>query len=124
KQALLRATGPLLVPEFLPSPLGPLLSGPAADPETPAQSKVPSLEQFLEERLAAGSTDLYAEALAWLEQLLLPRVLRHVGGSQVQAARLLGITRGSLRGKLRALGLRIDRTVTGEAGEELPNHPL
>jgi two-component system nitrogen regulation response regulator GlnG len=124
KQALLRATGPLLVPEFLPSPLGPLLSGPVADPETPAQPKAPSLEQFLEERLSAGSTDLYAEALAWLEQLLLPRVLRHVGGSQVQAARLLGITRGSLRGKLRALGLRIDRTVTGEASEELPNHPL
>jgi hypothetical protein len=35
----------------------------------------------------------------------------------VQASRILGITRGSLRTKVRDLGIRIDRTVSG--GEEI-----
>ena len=39
------------------------------------------------------------------------RVLRQTGGNQVQAAKLLGITRGSLRTKIRTLGIRIERSV-------------
>jgi two-component system nitrogen regulation response regulator GlnG len=54
---------------------------------------------------------LYAAAVAELEQHLLAQVLRHTRGSQLQAARLLGISRNSLRGKLRALGLTIERSV-------------
>jgi two-component system nitrogen regulation response regulator GlnG len=46
-----------------------------------------------------------------LERQLLPRVLRHTRGSQLQAARLLGISRNCLRNKLRALGLTIERAV-------------
>jgi two-component system, NtrC family, response regulator AtoC len=38
-------------------------------------------------------------------------VLRHTGGNQLQAARILGITRGSLRTKIRALGISIARAV-------------
>ena len=46
-----------------------------------------------------------------LERILLPRVLRHTNGNQLRAAKMLGITRGSLRTKLRELGLRIDHRV-------------
>jgi two-component system nitrogen regulation response regulator GlnG len=74
------------------------------------------LEQFIEEQLNAGTTDLYAEVLRRMDRLLLARVLRHTHGNQLQAAKLLGITRGSLRNKLRELGIRIDRNVT--AGDE------
>ena len=48
-----------------------------------------------------------------LDRLLLLRVLQHTGGNQLQAAKLLGITRGSVRTKLRELGISIGRTVTG-----------
>ena len=47
-----------------------------------------------------------------MESEVIARVLRHVGGNQVQAARILGITRNSLRTKIRALGITIERTVT------------
>jgi DNA-binding protein Fis len=40
-------------------------------------------------------------------------VLRHTSGRQLQAAKILGITRGSLRTKLRALGITIGRSVEG-----------
>ncbi|AGA25667.1 sigma-54-dependent transcriptional regulator [Singulisphaera acidiphila] len=105
KQALLRAQGPVLVADFLP----PSLRG----EEEPAGSAAAPMdwEGFLEDRLREGSHDLYAEALALMERSLVTRVLRHTGGNQLQAAKLLGITRGSLRTKIRTLGIRIDRSV-------------
>jgi DNA-binding NtrC family response regulator len=141
KQALLRAQGPLLLPEFLPemiragaTPGGAAPSVEAVDREAssgdgprpdsqdldgPGEGAVgaaPSPEAvdwgaFLEDRLRAGSQDLYAEAMALIERSLVTRVLRHTGGNQVQAAKTLGITRGSLRTKIRTLGIQIGRSV-------------
>ena len=71
-------------------------------------------DAFISARLQAGSEDLYAEALQQLERHLLTRVLNHTGGNQLQAARILGITRGSLRTKIRALGLTIERSVSSD----------
>jgi len=107
KQALLHATGPVLLPDFLPVALRTPKDSP---PPTPAMP-FPDWERFLTERLQAGSTDLYAEALTAMERQLLTRVLRHTGGNQLQAAQILGITRNSLRYKLRALGITIARAV-------------
>ena len=115
KQALLQATGAVLVPDFLPAsvkmatPLSP-------DRGTEETQREGGLEAFIESRLQAGTQDLYAEALGRLERLLVTRVLRHTGGNQLQAAKILGITRGTLRTKIHDLGIRIDRTVGG--GEE------
>jgi two-component system nitrogen regulation response regulator GlnG len=115
KQTLLQAAGLVLLPDFLPASVtagadsGSISEG--LSPETP-------LDQFIEGRLQAGSQELYAEALKLLERLLLTRVLRHTGGNQLQAAKILGITRGSLRTKIRDLGIRIDRTVRGGDDDE------
>ncbi|MHB1425189.1 MAG: sigma-54-dependent transcriptional regulator [Gemmataceae bacterium] len=112
KQALLQAAGPVLLPDFLPASV----AGTLATPQQAEAAVEAGLEAFLEARLQAGSQELYAEALERLERLLLTRVLRHTGGNQLQAAKILGITRGSLRTKIRDRGIRIDRTVSG--GEE------
>ena len=42
--------------------------------------------------------------------------MEHTGGNQCQAARLLGITRKTLRGKLRDLGLQTTHSL--EADED------
>jgi len=107
KQALLHATGPVLLPDFLPAALRTPKDSPPAAPGMP----FPDWERFLTDRLHAGSTELYAEALTAMERQLLTLVLRHTGGNQLQAAQLLGITRNSLRHKLRALGITIARAV-------------
>jgi two-component system nitrogen regulation response regulator GlnG len=121
KQALLQAAGPVLLPEFLPANLRRDANGGAAlrGTDTPAPGTSDSfgaLGHLVEERLRAGSDNLYEECLKVLERLLLTRVLQETGGNQLQAAKLLGITRGSLRTKLRDLGITIARTVSG--GEE------
>ena len=110
KQALLKATGPVLLPDFLPTGFGvPIAVCPPLAEQT--------LEEFVERRLAEGRDGLHAEAVRRLERLLLTRVLRHTGGNQVQAAKILGITRGSVRTKARDLGIRVDRNVSGKTDE-------
>jgi two-component system nitrogen regulation response regulator GlnG len=103
KQSLLRATGAVLVPAFLP---------PAIQTGTPPKPPpVADLDRYVQERLQAGSQDLYAESLALMERQLLTQALRYTQGNQLQAAKILGITRGSLRTKIRALGITIERAV-------------
>jgi two-component system nitrogen regulation response regulator GlnG len=115
KQALLHATGPMLLPDFLPA----ALRTPKDVPPPASHRPFPDWERFLSDRLHAGSTELYAEALTVMERQLLTRVLRHTGGNQLQAAQILGITRNSLRHKLRALGITIARAVC--AGDDQPD---
>jgi two-component system nitrogen regulation response regulator GlnG len=110
KYALLRAGGPVLrVEDFLPR-----LGEPAA-PAVPVES-LSDLDRFIEERLRAGSQDLYAEWQALTERRLLERVLRHSDGNLSQAARTLGIHRATLRGKVATHGLAVeDVAVAGGA---------
>ncbi len=109
KQALLQSTGPVLVRDFLPAGL--LNQEEQAAPEPAADFS--ELRRFIRERLRAGSVNLYAEVMAVLERVLLTEVLRHTEGNQVQAAKILGIARNSLRTKLRVLGISIGRSVRG-----------
>jgi nitrogen regulation protein NR(I) len=126
KQALLQAAGSILVPEFVPAFLhteSPGIrnaqSSPAPSIPTEAANGFAALAPFLEERLRAGAENLYEEVLRRMERLLLTRVLQHTGGNQLQAAKILGITRGSLRTKLRELGITIARSVASSGeGEE------
>jgi DNA-binding protein Fis len=74
------------------------------------------MASYIRERLDAGSMNLHAEAVTLLERILLPAVLKHTGGNLSQAARILGITRPTLRTKLADAGLAIERSLT-EVGE-------
>ena len=58
---------------------------------------------------------LYDDVIEIVERKVISAALRSVSGNQAEAARILGVTRTTLRAKLQKLGIRIDRTV--EAGE-------
>lgn len=107
KQAMLQARGNVLLPAFLPE----LSNGTADTPTAPAPSLDFEIETFIRQRLQPDSRDLYAEAHGQLDRFLLSCVLEYTGGSQHQAARLLGIARQTLRLKLRDLGLRVAQSI-------------
>ncbi len=83
----------------------------ASDPGDRETSET-SLDWFVEERLRLGSGQLHAETIDMVERVLLTAVLRDTDGNQSKAAAILGITRGSLRHKIRQLGISIDRQIT------------
>jgi DNA-binding NtrC family response regulator len=119
KQALVQATGPVLVADFFPSEIR---SPHAAEDGTAgATGERGGMERLIENRLQAGSQNLYAESLEMLERVLITAVLKNTHGNQSKAAEILGITRGSLRNKIRALGIYIDRKIgsDGDAIAEL-----
>ena len=88
KQTLLRSAGHVIIPDFIPDRV--------RFPETaPAEVAGGSddgtdLRHFVDERLEADSTDLYAEALEFMERYVVTRVLRVCDGNQSKAARMLG----------------------------------
>jgi two-component system nitrogen regulation response regulator GlnG len=108
KQALLRASGPILLPTFLPELQESGVRSQKLEKSAPLTS---DLEALITQRLTPDAQDLYADVHRQVDQVLLPRVLEFTGGNQYQAARLLGIARQTLRQKLRDLGLHVTHAV-------------
>jgi two-component system nitrogen regulation response regulator GlnG len=104
--AMLNASGHLILPEFLPDPLRE--PAPAGAPPAGAGELV----RLIDDLLARGEKDVYARVTEHVERELFNRVLSHTHGHQAQASDILGINRTTLRHKLRALGLAVDKVVT------------
>jgi two-component system nitrogen regulation response regulator GlnG len=119
KQAMLNASGHILLPEFLPEPLRhdeAAAPRPAVPPGNGAEGF--DLAAFIEARLPEGHGRLYEEVMEAVERVLLARALRQTHGHQTQASELLGLSRATLRHKLRALGLAVDKTLVEEGPRE------
>ena len=106
KQALLHASGTVLLPAFLPE-----LKERSADAPGATAVLRPAhwhdLATFIRAQLDPLPDDLYAQTHREVDRLLLPMALERTGGNQREAARLLGISRQTMRMKLRQLGLQI-----------------
>ena len=113
KQALLRASGTVLIPAFLPELS---VGGSESGAGGPAEAGF-TLDAFIRQRLGPEAQDLYGDTHRQVDRLLLPYVLEYTGGNQHRAARLLGIARQTLRQKLRDLGLHVTHTVEAEEDE-------
>jgi two-component system, NtrC family, response regulator AtoC len=107
KQALLQASGCVLLSTFLPD----LSSDPNRSNQVQAGGEELRLEAFIDNRLAPDVDDLYAATHREVDRVLLSRVLKFANGNQHQAARVLGIARQTLRQKLRDLGLHVTHSI-------------
>jgi two-component system nitrogen regulation response regulator GlnG len=108
RKGLLNASGPVLLAEFLPDEVR---DGPRPKREHENGSVPGDLNRYFDDRLQAHSGSLYAEMQAFMERFVLTRVLQITVGNQSKAAEMLGITRGSLRNKIHALGISIDHVI-------------
>jgi two-component system nitrogen regulation response regulator GlnG len=99
KRALIEGKGTVLATESLRGLLG------DSSPMIPPPVDTTAWRPLIEHELAAASERLYERAIEETEQRILPLVMQRCGGSQVKAAKALGMTRGSLRKKLRSHGL-------------------
>jgi two-component system nitrogen regulation response regulator GlnG len=126
KQAMLNTAGHVLLPESLPTDVrrtAEPASRPAGDvPAAPGSAF--DLQAFVAELLRRGEAGIHQKVMDAVERVVLPQVLLHTHGHQTQASDLLGLNRTTLRYKLRAMGLAVDKTVTEEVrkdwGTKLP----
>ena len=58
-----------------------------------------------------GTENLHEEVIQRIERTLLTEVLQQVDGNVSRASAILGISRSTLRCKLTALGISLDRSV-------------
>lgn len=72
---------------------------------TLANSVEKELERYFEQLDGAKTCDLYDLVLTEVERPLLCVVMKHVDQNQSRAADLLGLSRGTLRKKLKTYGL-------------------
>jgi two-component system nitrogen regulation response regulator GlnG len=116
KQAMLNSSGHLLLPDFLPDNL----RHPAAAmaPAPLAESGTFDLEGYVTALLESGEGNLYEKVVSAVERVLLGRTLRQTRGHQAQASELLGLNRATLRHKLRALGMTVDKVVSEDNRNE------
>jgi two-component system nitrogen regulation response regulator GlnG len=98
QRACVMSTGDMLLPKDLPL-------GATAHSEAAPAAESMSTEQAIEVLLRAAQTDPNVELLPWLEREFTVHAMRQTKGNQVRAAKLLGVTRATLRKRLERFGI-------------------
>lgn len=132
KYAMVHTTGAILTPDALPqscrsarvesSPLldipeeagllrGAIAIHPSGDSHLPLNDGASpfDLVREVKQLLRDNQTDIYRQIGQEVDRILLGEVMSFVGGNQLQAAERLGISRMTLRSKLRGLGMVSER---------------
>ncbi len=121
REALIVSAGSAILPDFLPAELH---QAEAAEAESDSEnSPIPemawgTLSQFVEAAVAKGETDVYRRAIEQFDRLVISHVMQHAGGQQNRAAEILGLSRVTLRAKLRHMQMFVEKTLTPREPED------
>lgn len=112
--ALISSAGSVLLPQFL-SPefhLNPTEESEEINIPTAHEDDWSRLGRFVEDALTSGEANLYHRAIDEFDRQLIIRAMSRAEGHQANAALLLGISRPTLRSKLRSLGMAVEKVVS------------
>lgn len=113
RESLIAAAGSVLLPSFLPPELqspGSVIPDEVAIPAVNADDWS-KLGTFIESALQAQERDIYRRAMDEFDRRIVSRALSQSSGHQTNAAQLLGLSRPTLRTKLRSLGMTVEKVV-------------
>jgi DNA-binding NtrC family response regulator len=108
QRACVLATSDVLLPKDIPLGLSTQRSDDGSENQTAAvstSSGKPTLETAVEILLDAASTDRSLQLLPWLEREFTLFAMKRTKGNQVKAAKLLGVTRATLRKRIERYGI-------------------
>jgi two-component system nitrogen regulation response regulator GlnG len=114
REAMIASAGLVLLPQFLPPELqaAPVIESDQIPVPNVHDDDWSRLGTFVETSLASGESDFYRRAIERFDRELIVRALAKAGGHQANAATLLGLSRPTLRTKLRSLGLTMEKVVS------------
>jgi len=116
KYAMIKAVGDVLTMECLPHSATP--PEPSAAAGTAQEFQV--LAKLARELLISSPGSAFRRYSDVVDRVLIHESLRYARGNQLQAAAVLGISRTTLRSKLRSLGLSVEKQLSAGNGEEDP----
>jgi nitrogen regulation protein NR(I) len=113
KSAIVHATSDVLTFDCFPESC-------RSEPATAIELEPPSnstldVGKLVEELCTQGHSDIYRHVHTEADRLLIECVLKKSQGSQLMAAELLGISRTTLRAKLKALGFSVEKHLFTES---------
>lgn len=119
RRCVLDTVMPVITPDVLPAAItGVVTSGEGettsngTDIQDQPGTQLPQLvRRLLDER----STNVYAEAMEYMERYVILQVLQSTDGNQSQAAEILGITRGKLRDRINSYDIKLKSDVVVES---------
>jgi two-component system, NtrC family, nitrogen regulation response regulator GlnG len=117
-EALIVSAGPTILPEFLAADLHSGTQPPAVEAPPGGEIEWQRLPKLMESWLASGETDLYRRALEHFDRLMIRGAMEQASGNQARAAEILGLSRVTLRAKLRALGMNVGKVLTSPAADD------
>jgi nitrogen regulation protein NR(I) len=112
KYAYVQSPGEVILSDCLPAQIRGDAQSARLAPEEGGQLEV---AEYVADLLRAGESDIYQKVSGAVDRVVMETVLRHVKGNQVHASEVLGISRTTLRTKLRALGLAIEKQIQSDS---------
>lgn len=122
RKAILQTSGKVVIPDFMPT-LGfssedDVVLGNESNDESVSTLKS-EIQKLIQQKVQSGEQNVYDSLIERVERELLTQVLIATEGHQVGAASILGITRTTLRTKIKKLGIQISRSVATQAEDNL-----
>jgi two-component system nitrogen regulation response regulator GlnG len=121
KFALVQATSSVLVPEFLPASMRPSPTDRSNDEPLPTVAG--EWDTLIEKLLVDAPAGLYDEWVARTDSILLNHILKRTNGNLVQASKILGMHRSTIRSKIRDLKLDVQSFREQVPGSSDPQDP-
>jgi nitrogen regulation protein NR(I) len=116
KYAIVRSTGSVITSSCLPDQIQQATPGQTAT--SVSVDPLSGLRALVQEFLQDGRTGLNEYISSRVDTVVLEEVLHHVAGNLSRAAEILGISRTTLRSRLQALGITVERTVRTDGQSE------
>jgi len=111
RRSVLQTTGKVVIPDFLPK-FGTSTPVVEATNDMIVEASLKSeIESLVQQKIQSGESDVYDTVIERIERELITQVLETTQGNQAEAASILGITRTTLRSKIKKLGIQINRSI-------------
>jgi DNA-binding NtrC family response regulator len=111
QRAVVLGTSEILLPKDIPLGIAMTAEAPAAESAGPTAG-ILTTDQAIDVLLKAAQADPDVQLLPWLEREFTLHAMKVTKGNQVRAAKLLGITRATLRKRIERFGITKELTIT------------